>query len=203
MVKVKIGFGRYNDKDLLLFTDNVLSKVPKLSQFSDIYPNVSVVTALRDKFRDDLIAAQNGGKAEIANKNQTRRGLEVVLKQWGSYIEDHANNNEALVIETGYLIHQKPAQNAVPDTPQDVHITDGALSGGVKAQCKKVPDATAYELRHRQDKDTDWTMAPVSFVTKIELPNIAPPGTVIWVQIRALNTYGHSNWSDPATIMVR
>ena len=203
MVKVKIGFGRYNDKDLLLFAENVLSNVPKLSQFSDIYPNVSVVTALRDKFRNDLVATQNGGKTETANKNQTRKNLEVALKQWGSYIEDHADDNEALVIETGYLIHQKPAQGAVPDTPQNVHITDGALSGGVKAQCKKVLYATAYELRHRQDKDTNWTMAPVSFATKIELPNIAPPGTVIWVQIRAINTHGHSNWSDPATIMVR
>lgn len=203
MAKIKLGFSKYTNTDLLLFADNVVLKISTQNNFPNIYPDVTTGIKARDAFRDALVAAQNGGRLEIANRNLKRKELEKVLKLWGSHIEDVSNGNEITILDAGYFVQQTSIAGKSPTPPQNVRLVDGALQGDVKARCKKVSNAISYELRHRQANETEWTIAPIAYKTTIELKNVAAPGTIIWVQIRASNSHGYSDWSDPATIMVR
>lgn len=202
MVKISLGFSKFSDSKLLTFADNVITRVSGIAVFSKIFPDVADVTNSRDEFRVALANAQDGGKSLTAAKKQKREVLVTNLKLWASYIEDHSNNDEALILSTGFELSQKPTAGSRPQPPSGVYLLDGELSGTAMVKCNKVDNALSYESRYREAANGEWKTGPSSTRTTFGIEGITP-GTVIWVQVRGFNSHGHGEWSDPATIMVR
>lgn len=202
MNKVKKAFRSYSDVQLLAVGEKIDTCIPNSPLYDSIHPATDVFKTALSNYRIKLAAAADGGKLAIASKNEAREELIRVLTLWASYIEDHADDNESSIVATGFELAQKPTQGTVPTTPENVHLLDGKLSGSAEVRYKKVSNATAYEIRWRKESDDVWQLANLAFKAHSTLHDIAR-GTVIWVQVRAVNTHGNSNWSDPATIMVR
>lgn len=202
MVKISLGFSKFSDSKLLTFADNVITRVSGIAVFSKIFPDVADVTNSRDEFRTALANAKDGGKSLTSTKNQKRGVLVANLKLWASYIEDHSNNDEALVLSTGFELYKKPTAGSRPQPPSGVRLLDGDLSGKATVKCDKLDNAISYESRYREAADSEWKIGPTSTRTTLNIEELKP-GTVIWVQVRGFNSHGHGEWSDPATIMVR
>ena len=201
-MKIKSNFGEFSDSNLLTFADNVITRVSGIAVFSNIFPDVADVTNSRDEFRTALANAKDGGKSLTSTKNQKRGVLVANLKLWASYIEDHSNNDEALVLSTGFELYKKPTAGSRPQPPSGVRLLDGDLSGKATVKCDKLDNAISYESRYREAADSEWKIGPTSTRTTLNIEELKP-GTVIWVQVRGFNSHGHGEWSDPATIMVR
>ena len=196
------NFARLSNDSLLAKAEEINSYTTTSSLFTGIYPAVDVFTANLDNYRTKLAAAADGGRVAVAAKNEARKKLVEILKLWASYIEDRADGNESSILATGFELSKKPLPGTSPNMPENVRLSDGKLSGEALVKFKSVPNATTYEIRFRKDGEDTWQAGELTFKASFVLRNILP-GTVIWVQVRAVNTHGSSNWSDPATMMVR
>lgn len=87
--------------------------------------------------------------------------------------------------------------------PQKVRLKDTALSGELQALFDNVKNATFYQLRHSDTLDENWNESYVPFTKSKAVITGLKPGTSIWVQVRAINPNGYSEWSDPANLMAR
>jgi hypothetical protein len=196
------SFGKQNDAQLLATGEKIESCISNSPLFTNIYPSVDVFKEKVANYRGKLAAAADGGRLAVSAKNEARQALIHALVLWASYIEDHADNNESSIVATGFELVKKSRLGTAPNTPENVRLLDGKLSGEAMARYKKVDHATAYEIRWKKEADETWQFTNLSFKTTATIQGIAR-GTVIWVQVRATNTHGTSNWSDPATMMVR
>ena len=201
-MKVRKFFSKQTDAELLATGEQIESCIPASSLFGNIYPSVETFNGKLANYKAKLAAAADGGRLAVAAKNEARKELVQVLLLWASYIEDHAVSNESSILATGFELAKKPTQGTTPNTPENVRVSDGKLNGEALVQYKKDAKATTYEIRWRKEGDEVWQPSSLAFNTHATLSGIAR-GTVIWVQVRAVNTNGVSNWSDPATMMVR
>ncbi|HNI44938.1 MAG: fibronectin type III domain-containing protein [Chitinophagales bacterium] len=202
MGKVRKSFDHQNDTQLLAMGEKIESCIPNSPLFDNIYPAVEIFKTNLNKYRVKLAAAADGGKLAVTAKNEARKELIHSLLLWASYIEDHADSNDSSILATGFELAKKPIQGTAPNIPENVRLSDGKLTGEAVVRCKGVDNATAYEIRWKKEGDEMWQAIELVFKVTTSLHGITP-GTVIWVQMRAINTHGTSNWSDPATMMVR
>jgi hypothetical protein len=101
-----------------------------------------------------------------AIKNQLRALLIAELRLLASYVEDIGDNDEAVLLSSGFSIYGGPfPPRPLPDVPQNLRLSDGPLSGTVKARVNVVQFAVVYELRYTDDEfgpDARWHQIPAS-----------------------------------------
>lgn len=128
--------------------------------------------------------------------------LESAIRLYASYVEDTINS-ESEVISLGFVIVAKRSSTGTPTSPTGVSIADSNLSGSAVVRFKKVKNALVYQLRHSNVFGEDWNESFLPFTKTTANIQELEVGSTVWVQVRAVNANGHSEWSDPATMMVR
>lgn len=207
LYKVSIDFSKYSDDRLSSLTGEVLNSLTGNTHYPTTSPTLAEITALKNEFDVAKFNAADGGKTLTAIKNEKRKALEQGLRLLGSYVEDHGNNNLAILESTGFVVYSTDKNPLPPPpTPANLTIYDGRTSGTVRAKVKAIGKGTMYELRYTiaavLTPDVKWTYMPVITNSSQYITGL-PPTSTIWVQVRSSNSHGTSDWSDPATWLVR
>ena len=104
---------------------------------------------------------------------------------------------------SGKIVYRSPpfANQPIPDPPTGLELSVGDDDGELSGQCNGQPGIVDdYEIRYTAGDPflpaTAWTFADTSKKSSFDLSGL-PSGQKIWVQLRACNARGKSNWSDP------
>lgn len=203
IVKVLLSFAYFTDSKLLAFCLRVITSLTGNVNFPVTTPTVAEITTLTNDYSTALSNAADGGKTLTAIKKEKRLLLIRGMRRLAYFIQANGDNNEAIILSTGFDVN-KDTQNTtlLPDTPTDLRLDYGELSGTADAKANPADYALMYEFRFTEDEYSPtarWIYLPLTTSPKTVITGITP-GNHICAQIRSVNGKGVSNWSDPARL---
>ncbi|MFB2121055.1 fibronectin type III domain-containing protein [Parapedobacter sp. 2B3] len=202
------GFRQVADDELLVQAETVIAAMDSNANFATPTPDLTAVGAAKDDFSAKLaVARKRSGPEETELKNQSREALAELLKQLAFYVSTTANGNLAVILSSGFQATAYPRRGRVPEQPYAVRLNDGRLSGQLTFTLPKVPGALFYEYRYGTlDEATNEPLWGEPILTTSSRDNLIAgleEGVRYHVQVRAVNGYGRTEWSDPVSMRVR
>jgi hypothetical protein len=203
------GFTHTRDTELLGKSSTVLLAMEGNAFFPNPTPALEDVQALFDDFQAKLaVARKKGNPEDTAAKNDSRQRLAIDLRQLAMYVTKTAGGNLQALLSSGFELSDAPRDMTLPEVVRNVQLKDGRQSGQVRLDFDKQPEALLYEYRYTQAAFTFdemvWVDPPL--ITTSSRNNIlAPlvPLTRYYVQVRAVNGLGKSEWSEPVSYIGR
>jgi hypothetical protein len=203
------GFTQTTDNSLLSKGNTVLQAMNNNAHFPEPNPALEVVEALFQDFQAKLAVAQKkGGPEDTAIKNESRRTLVHALKQLAFYVSSLSEGNLEMLLSSGFDLSGYPQSTVPPSLVTGVTLKDGRQSGQIRLDFDKQTQALLYEYRYAQEAATPeqmiWTDPPL-MTTSSRNNILAPlvPLTRYYVQVRAVNGLGKSEWSEPVSYIGR
>jgi hypothetical protein len=198
--KVSLGFGKFSDAELDSFAQGVIDALTG----NAAYPTPPVTLANLQTAKDDLsakmAAAQTGGPAETAAKNNSRQTLIGMLRDVAAYVQMKCNNDPAILLGSGFEMQSTNRAQTELTRPDGLSIRNGT-SGQLVARIDPVRSANMYEGRIRLT-DGDWLPSVFTGDSQHIIFNGLTRGKDYTVQVRALGgSTGQSDWSDPSSHM--
>jgi hypothetical protein len=161
---------------------------------------LGILQTAKDDFTAKISAAQGGGVTDTAAKNNSRQTLLGHLRQVAAYVQMTCNNDQALLLSSGFQMQSTNRSSAPLEQPRGLRINNGG-SGRLVANVDPVKNTSMYEGRIKLT-DGDWMPSVFSgdsqHITFIGLT----AGKNYTVEVRALGgSTGQSDWSDPSSHM--
>ncbi len=203
---ISLGFTRYTDAMLLVFTNTILTYMSGNIHFLFPNPTIAALQILYNNFVAALSAASNGGTILTEHKRRARTELIIGLRLLALYVMTYGQNNPIILLGSGFLINGgRKNSRPLAGIPLIKRVSDGSYKGSFKVKILKVEHALMYELRYTTDAfdlEANWKLVPPITSSTFYIEGLEE-GTKVWIQVRSLNTKGRSEWSDPAYFMVR
>ncbi len=198
--KVSLGFAKLADTEL----DNFAQAVIDAMTGNATYPSPPVTMAnlktAKDDFTAKMAAAQTGGIADTAAKNNSRQTLIGHLRQVATYVQIACNNDMALLLSSGFQAQSTNRASTPLEQPQSLSIKNGG-SGQLVATIDPVRNANMYEGRIKPS-DGDWMPSVFTGDSQHIYFRGLTPGKTYTIEVRALGgSTGQSDWSDPSSHM--
>lgn len=192
------------DDELLVAAETILAAMEGNGSFPDPVPELGSILELLDDFTAKLARARKRGSPEdTAHKEESKKALAESLQKLGYHVNSVADGHLPTVLSSGFPINAPAVANIIPLAVRNVRLSDGRQSGQVRLDFEKQKGMLLYEYIYREAGEEEWSDR---FATSSSRGNIIAPlerGTIYEVRVRAINTKGIGNWSDPAAILVR
>lgn len=199
--KVSLGFARFSDAELDSFAQGVINRMTGNASYPTPPVTPANLQTAKNDFTSEIAAAQAGGPADTAAKNNSRQSLLGMLRRVGSYVQINCNDDMALLLDSGFEAQSTNRAQIVLAQPQGLVLKNGS-SGQLVASVGPVKNTNMYEGRIKGPAG-DW-MTPSIFTgdsQHITFDSLTP-GTIYTAQVRSLGgSTGQSDWSDPTSHM--
>ena len=174
------------------------------------FPNPTVdLTAFGNTvttFSAAIAAALDGGKNAKAIRDKQRKLVIQDLKSLALYVENHSNDDPAILTTSGFAVKTPVKTTGQPVVPPAIKTLDfGSNSGHITVTLKKVTGAKVYFVRYAGmtgGLPGPWTTVPVPIVNKKTLISGLTPGVTYAFQMQSLGSAGYSDWSDSTTTIM-
>jgi len=204
LLRVNLSFASTTDTGLDDFTEGVLLKLYPHASYPTPPVTSAALTTARNNFSTAVAAANLGGPAQTADKNNKREILVGLLRELAGYVQDHHGNDLAVLLGSGFFAVSTNRAPAPLPAPSIKKIRYG-ISGQLLVSITPVPNAKCYELRYAllapDGTPGPWQTAPEPFTDSrsLKADNLTP-GAEYKLQARAIGgTTGASDWSDAVT----
>ena len=202
-VRISVGLRKLTDTTVSEFASHIVASLTGNTNYQNPYPVLANITTLNTQYMDALVKSVGGSKTDKSYKNELRAELKAAITLLSRYAEDNCQNNETILLSSGFALRKSNTAIALPAVPENVLVKDGNLSGEVKVTYGKTARAKSYLARYTVDLNSGiWKFSNSSTRTKIGISDLEV-GKVIWVQVRAVNSAGYSEWSNPTALIVR
>lgn len=202
---VKAGFSRLKDSDLVIRVSKVLDALTDNENFPRPNPPLNILESMLNDFSAKL-AEPHRNKADTILKKQSRNELIGILKKLGLYVNQHAVNISGLV-SSGFPLANFPNRKntKTPDVPKGLILGDGPHSGALRFDFKPVKGARYYQYRYGTvlDGELIWETPVPSTSSRANIIKNLKPSLEYWIQVKAFNTAGFSDWSPVAKLIAR
>ena len=199
IAKVSLGFARLSDTELDNFAQAVADGMNDNANFPTPPVAIPALLAAKTDFTAKLAAAQTGGAADTAAKNNSRQTLIGMLRQLASYVQMSCNNDQALLLSSGFQTQSAKGASAPLEQATGLRIKNGS-TGQLVASVTPVKNASMYEGRIKLDGD--WMPSVFTGDSQHVTFNDLTPGKTYTIQVRALGgSTGQSDWCDPSSRM--
>ncbi|QQS30543.1 MAG: hypothetical protein IPM47_06315 [Sphingobacteriales bacterium] len=202
--KIKLRFEKKSDNNLLVFSILVISKLTGNADFPTTSPTLAAITTLKDDFETAINAAANRDKTATIAKREARTALITGLKLLALNVEHTSAGDEGKLSTTGFDYYRgSKSENPTPGIPVILDLDYGVISGTAICRWNSAEFVSVYEIRYTEDPfnpTARWIMTLPVKKRSMVLENLTL-GSNIWVQVRAVNAAGASNWSDPAQLI--
>ena len=201
--KVKLELRDKTESELILYTENVVTKMTGNPNF--VTPNPPLATLTTGK--NELSAAvQNvmtleqqleAARGVVVAKTTTLNGL---LAQEGTYVENIAAGDAVKILSAGMEVRDEASPPAQLAAPQRFLAFAGDNEGDIDLDWDSVKKSKSYELQRSGDPitATSWIAAGTVTKSKATISGLTS-GSKNWFRVRAIGAAGPSPWSDPAT----
>ena len=154
----------------------------------------------QDDFTARMAAAQTGGVADTAAKNNSRQALITMLRDVAAYVQIRCNNDPAILLSSGFEMQSTNRAQIELTKPQSLSLKNGA-SGQLIGRVDPVKSANIYEGRIKPS-DGDWLPSVFTGDSQHIIFGGLTRGKDYTAQVRALGgSTGQSDWSDPSSHM--
>ncbi len=206
--KVLSGFSKISDDELLVRGATVLQALSGNPNFPDPVPELEDVSQVWREYQDKLASARRkGSPLETADKNVSRELLAEQLRQLAFYVNKVADGDLRILLSSGFPLSAYPTAGVVPDVVQHIELREGRQSGQMKIEFRAQRNVLLYEYRYASRRDAegnlDWSDVFTSSSSRGILVEGLDALQRYYVQVRAVNTYGKSTWSDPVAYIIR
>jgi hypothetical protein len=200
--KVSISFlNTASDANLVTASGRIVTSMTGNANFTAPFPTLAVVTAARNGF----VAAVNAvdrGRISIALRDQQRAALVQCLRDLALYVQHACQGDKVKLLSSGFLPQRVKAAIGPLGPPQNMRLVRTKMGGQLRARCKAMPQARAYQWRYANAATpTTWTQSDATTAANYLLENLVPTAQYI-VQARAIGALGPSEWSDAASLVV-
>lgn len=201
----KLELHKLRDDELDEFAQEKSDKIKLAPAFADVIPKPSEVDDKNKEWRDALVKADDGTKADTAFKDKVRAELEAMLTLQAQNCAEIANGNLALYLTTGYEAKDtqgSPTGELPPVTGLELFY--GSSDGELKASWNVLEDAENFSAQAFSDiSNPDGSILKEYIIGKIGNSKVTlsglPSGQKIFVRVRANGgSTGHGAWSDVA-----
>ena len=206
--KANGGFSNVKDEFLMAKANTVVQAMTGNVFFPTPSPDLTILdSALVDFQKCMALARRKGSPADTAAKNNSRKTLMNVLQQLAFYVSQESNGDLHQLLSSGFDVSNYPKAGDVPDRVYGLLLKDGKQSGQMRLDFTPQQKVFFYEYRftmtYVEDSDMDWSSIYNTTSSKNNI--IAPliPFEKYYVQVRSVNGYGKSEWSDVVTHVVR
>ncbi|MGA9452628.1 MAG: fibronectin type III domain-containing protein [Verrucomicrobiia bacterium] len=199
-LKVALNFNRMNDGDLSKFTNNVITCMTGNASFSKPPVAPADLGKLLDALDKTVAAATDGGITLTAAKNAAREALLAALRKIAAYVQIVADQDEALLLTSGFSPVNMSRSQSKLDVPLVVSVENEGTTK-LTVHLKPVANARSYEVRAVNGAATPAASVISTQARRVVLGNLTP-GTTYNIQARAVGgSEGYSEWSDPVSHM--
>ena len=199
IAKVSLGFARLSDSELDNFAHAVADGMTGNATYPAPPVTMANLEAAKTDFTAKLAAAQAGGAADTAAKNNSRQTLIGVLRQLASYVQMSCNNDQALLLSSGFQTQSAKGASAPLDQATGLRIKNGS-TGQLVASVTPVKNASMYEGRIKLN--AEWMPSVFTGDSQHITFDGLTPGQTYTIQVRALGgSTGQSDWCDPSSRM--
>jgi hypothetical protein len=183
--KINISFTSYTDGDFETKAEYIHSSMTGNAAFTDPIPTLAEVQAAITQYSAFLVAAATLGRTAVADKNKSRKQLELLLGQLGMYVMYIANGDAAILTSSGFTL-SKAREVRYITNPGNVVLTNGITSGVLTATVKAVAGATGYlyEISSTAPDDAPAWESTSSTRAKFTFKNLQP-GKRYWIRVAA------------------
>ncbi|HEY2381436.1 MAG TPA: fibronectin type III domain-containing protein [Terriglobia bacterium] len=203
-IKPAEDYGSMKDADVQTLGETVAANLTNNSSLPAPTVDPKVLKADADNFGAAIVAAQDGGKKAVAQKNKARKVVVKDLRLIGRYVEEIADGDMAIFSSSGLTPTSGVRTLQVVLSSNFRSVDHGKLSGQIVIRLKAISGALSYELRFAPETNGapgTWTSQIVTGVkTPVTLSSLTP-GTVYAFQARAMDKAGYSDWSNSVTMM--
>ena len=196
--KVALSFiSKSSDIELLVLTSSIIGALTGNVHYPGPAPTLATLTAARDALQA-AVNTPHGGKLSVATRRQLRPALATLLRQLAQYVQTASAGDPVVLLGSGFPLQRARQPVGVLPAPANLTLARGKVSGQLRARCKLVPRAAAYQWRVASAlAPTVWLPADPSVAANATIGGLTP-GTQYIVQVRAIGTSGPSDWSDAA-----
>ncbi|MEO5943574.1 MAG: fibronectin type III domain-containing protein [Ferruginibacter sp.] len=183
--KITTNFQRYTDSAFDTKAAHILNSMMDNPAFADPIPTLTELQIVLTSYSQHLVAAINGDKVAVAEKNKSRRGLERLLVQLGMYVMYVANGNVTILTSSGFTLAKQRETNYITN-PGSVTLKNGITSGQLTGAVKMVKGVRAYlhQITDEPPKETTAWQEKPSSRCRYTFNNLVP-GRQYWVRIAA------------------
>jgi len=199
-IKVSLGFARLSDGELDNFAQGVTNAITGNSTYPTPPVTIPNLQAATDDFTAKMAAAQTGGPADTAAKNNSRQVLLGDLRQVATYVQLKCNNDLSLLLTSGFEAQSTNRASSPLEKPQGLLIKNDG-TGRLAAKVDPVRNTSMYEGRAKGPTG-DWLPSVFSGDSQRITFSGLTPGTMYTIEVRALGgSTGQSDWSDASSHM--
>jgi hypothetical protein len=186
---------------LLVHVRGIVTRMTGNPAFPSAGPNLALVTAAADALAAAQTAAQMRTIGAVATRDEKRVALLAVLEQLKACIQAAADadveNGASIIASAGVAVRKPRGQVA-----RVFAIRPGRVSGSVVIVAPTAARRASYEWEFSTDGGKTWVELAPSLQAKTELSGLVPASTVI-ARYRSITKTGPSDWSPPASFLVR
>lgn len=199
-LRVSRDFIRSSANDLANLCDDVVDGLTGNAAYPTPPVPAPGLTTLNTALRAAITAADVGGKQQTAEKNIAYNAVVAALRKDANYVEIQADNNEAILLSSGFdIISTNRAQS--PLNQPFVNLSNlGTMQ--LLVQMGSILNAKSYQLQTATSATGPWAEAGIfTQARRIVLTGLTP-GTTYFVRARAIGgSTGYSEWSLPVPLM--
>jgi hypothetical protein len=209
-MRVSLNFTNVKDTDLWGKFKRISYKMKlNIRLFSKTPVDLDDFAALVDEYHHATVAAMDGSKKAISQRQKLRGQATKMARQLGHYVEDVADGDLEKIYAAGFepAYKYRLLQQALPKTGIK-KVVHGPNSGTALVYIIPISRSKGkvahYELGYAEqtgDVIGEFTTIPTP-VARFPIPvkNLTP-GTIYIFQARAFNNIGLTDWSDPVSFM--
>ncbi|MBB2145388.1 hypothetical protein GM921_07830 [Pedobacter sp. LMG 31464] len=154
--KIVTSFSRYSDTELSNKAKFIINSMTANAYFATPVPSLGEITAADNDYTAALSDAENGGKSEIAVKNEAREQLEALLIKLFHYVLIYGNDNEVILLSSGFSLSK--AVNPVGILPKPTGFSAKSMEKGMATvKLTKIKGAGMYQYEYRVVGTEAWT----------------------------------------------
>ena len=204
MTKINLGFGKYTEANLLVVANAIHTAMNGNAYFPTPTPTmVDFQTAITD-YSNALSAAKEGGKTNVATKNQKKEELILVLVALANYVTYTAAGDEVITTSSGFTLAKQREPLPPLGKPEILKVDDGMNMGDLRVVIAGLKGAKTYVYQYTKDPLTDaneWA-GQNSTLTKFSFSELES-GKKYWCRVVAYGNNEQIVYSDPVARIVQ
>jgi hypothetical protein len=186
--KISTNFAPYTDSDFQVKATVILSSMQGNPHFTNPVPPLVTISQLLVEYSDALQNAINKDIVAITIKNNIRSVLEHQLARLALYVMYIADDNEAILLSSGYSLTKTPSPQKIAATG-NVMLRNGGNSGQMMAKIKAVKGAKSYLFEITPGRATENSVWEDHNSSRCTFTfNKLTPGQLYSIKVAALGT---------------
>lgn len=203
---IRVGFSKIKECDLIIRVETILNVLTDNERFPSVSTHLARIQTALEIYKDYVTISSTGNRSNTVAKKEARISLQNLLKK----LAYHINNSVTDVLDlfhTGFPVSSYPFRPhpEVPHTPNGIKLRDGDHSGTIRMDFIPVKESRSYLYRHGTfvNGKLEWSNVLPTTSSRNNIIKNLSRGTEYHVQVKAINSAGDSDWSNPVTLIAR